>query len=74
MLFLRLLLEFLQFLFCHVYYNGSAWGRAISISACLGSEELRGNLNKIGKGLVYLLNKIEEDHCLLAWETEKRKL
>lgn len=66
--------KFLQFIFCKTYYNNSAWGRAISISACLGSEELRGNLNKLGKGLVRLLNKIEPDHCLLAWEGEKRKL
>lgn len=66
--------KFLQFIFCKTYYKNSAWGRAISISACLGSEELRGNLNKLGKALVRLLNKIEEDHCLMAWETEKRKL
>ena len=35
-----------------------------TISSVLGKNQLSGNLTKFGKGLVWLLNKIEKNHCI----------
>ncbi len=66
--------KFLQLLFCKKIDNLAPWGRPISISACLGYEEINGNLNKVGVKLVSILNKIERNHCVLAYYAEKVKI
>ena len=35
-----------------------------TISGVLGKNQLKNNLTKFGKGLVWLLNKIEKNHCI----------
>ena len=34
-----------------------------TISSVLGRNELKGTLSKTGKGLVWILDKIDTDHC-----------
>ena len=35
-----------------------------TISSVLGKNQLSNNLTKLGKSLVWLLNKIEKNHCI----------
>lgn len=39
----------------------------ITISAVLGSAQKHSALTRTGKVIVFILNKIERDHCLLAY-------
>lgn len=45
--------------------NGSKFGNINeTISGVLGKNERDKTLSKTGKGLVYILNKIDKNHCL----------
>ena len=44
--------------------------RPETVSKVLGMNELNGTLTKLGKRVVRILNKVEENHCLKATMTE----
>lgn len=47
--------------------NGYQFGNGDeTISSALGKNQVSGTLTNTGKGLVWILDKIEKDHCLLA--------
>ncbi len=66
--------KFMQLLFTKKIDLTAPWGKPISISACLGYEQLNNNLNKVGVWLVNYLDKKERNHCVLAYYAEKVKL
>ena len=66
--------KFIQLLFTKKVDILAPWGRPISISACFGYEEINSNLNYLGIKMVALLNKIERNHCVLAYNKKKIKL
>jgi len=66
--------KFIQLVFTKKIDTNAPWGRPISISACFGYEEINSNLNYLGVKMVTILNKIERNHCVLAYYSEKIKL
>lgn len=49
--------------------DGIRFGKSgFSISHDLGANQANGTLSKVGKALVWILDKIDKDHCKLAYE------
>ena len=49
--------------------DGIQFGKSgFSISHDLGANQANGTLSKAGKALVWILDKIDKDHCKLAYE------
>ena len=49
--------------------NGYKFGtKCETISSVLGKNELAGTLSKCGKVIVFILNKIQKNHCILSIE------
>lgn len=53
--------------------DGIKFGNELeTISSVLGKNQLTNTLTKIGKALVWILDKIDKDHCLKAIKTEEQ--
>ena len=49
--------------------GGIQFGKSgFSISRDLGANQVNGTLSKAGEALVWILDKIDKDHCKLAYE------
>jgi len=53
------------------YYFGNS---GETVSSALGKNESLGKLTWIGKGLVYLLNLLQKDHCYLAIPKNEKEI